>query len=225
MKDIITDIEKLSTRADEIDVRKENKLMREIITEIKKVIREKNLASLSAPQIGYDKRIFVINFNGDLRSYVNPIISEANSLTIAKEACSSIPGKLFIRPRHPEIVMMYTTPLGKIESTKFLGAAAIKAQHCIDHLDGLLLSDIGLEIEDDFFDAPEEERLEVINAYIDSLDIRRSNAEDAVKEDEMLAHVAKDIDFNAAVARGEVQVETIQISKEIENDSDKTNSQ
>lgn len=222
MKDIITDIEKLSVRADEIDVRKQNKLMREIITEIKEVIREKNLAALSAPQLGYDKRIFVINFNGDLRSYVNPIISEANRLTIAKEACSSIPDKMFIRPRHPEIVMMYTTPLGKIESTKFLGAAAIKAQHCIDHLDGLLLSDIGLEVDDDFFDAPEDERLEVINAYIDSLDIKRANAENAVKEDELLTQISRDIDYNADIAQGKVHPETTESLKEINNDTDQT---
>ena len=48
--DIIIDEKKLSERADEVDVRKDNKDVREIAIELKKVIREKNLTSLAANQ-------------------------------------------------------------------------------------------------------------------------------------------------------------------------------
>jgi hypothetical protein len=68
---------------------------------------------------------------------------------------------------------MYQTPLGKIESKQFMGAAAKVFQHEMDHLDGLLLSDIGLEIDELFDNATEEERMEVINMYLDSLDIKQ----------------------------------------------------
>ena len=78
--DIITDVEKLSIRADEVDVRKDNKEIREITVSLKNAVREYNLLSLAAPQIGIDKRIFVINFNGDIRAFINPIIAQTKSI-------------------------------------------------------------------------------------------------------------------------------------------------
>ena len=55
----------LNDRAEEIDMRKENALMREIILELKDTLRNhKEGVGLAAPQIGYNKRIFVINFSG-----------------------------------------------------------------------------------------------------------------------------------------------------------------
>ena len=42
----------------------------------------------------------------------------------------------------------------------------------MDHLDGLLLSDIGLEIDDAFESASQEEKDEVINWYLDTLDLK-----------------------------------------------------
>ena len=171
--DITTDVEKLSVRADEVDVRKDNNLVRDITVNLKNVVREKGLTGLSAPQIGYDKRIFVINFNGDLRTFINPVLSGVKGFELSRETCSSIPDKTFIRPRHNNIQAIYQTPLGKIESKQFLGAAAKVFQHHLDHLDGLLLSDIGLEIDEMFDNATEEERMEVLNMYLDSLDIKK----------------------------------------------------
>ena len=132
----------LNDRAEEIDIRKENALMREIILELKDTLRNhKEGVGLAAPQIGYNKRIFVINFSGDLRSFINPIISEVKGFELSKEGCLSIPGKEFIRPRNNEITVLYQTPLGKIESRKLVGKAAIIFQHEIDHLDGILFVD------------------------------------------------------------------------------------
>lgn len=216
MTNIVTDLEQLSIRADEVDVRKENNDTRNIVIKLKEVIRENNLTSLTAPQIGIDRRIFVINFNGDMRAFINPIMTEVKGFELSRETCSSIPDKTYIRPRHNEVTTMYQTPLGKIESKKFLGASAKVFQHCIDHLDGLLLSDIGLEIDEMFDKATEEERLQVINMYLDSLDIKQKDIEKEIAEDKDLKEISDAVNFMENVEKGEIQVEQVSIEKEQE---------
>jgi peptide deformylase len=211
--DIITDIEKLSVRTDEVDVRKENKEVREITVALKNAIREHNLTSLSANQIGFDKRVFVINFNGDIRTFINPVITQVKGFELSRETCSSIPDRTFIRPRHNDIMVMYQTPLGKIESKQFMGVAAKVFQHEMDHLDGLLLSDIGLEIDEMFDKATEEERMEVINMYLDSLDIKQKEIDKEIQEDEELKKISDGIDFMTKVQKGEVQIERVPMTE------------
>lgn len=207
MKEIVTDLEKLSERCEEIDIRKDNELMREIILELKDTLRaHKNGVGLAAPQIGYDKRIFVINFNGDLRTFINPIISEANNLTLNREGCLSLPGKEYIRPRHSKITVVYQTPLGKIESRQMFGLAACVFQHELDHLDGLLLSDIGLEVTEEFDKATEEERDELLQAYLDSLDIKKKEIDKEIEEDADLKQTSDAIKFIEKVQKGEVEL-------------------
>lgn len=215
--DIVTDIEKLSVRADEVDVRKDNKEVRDITVALKNTVREHNLTSLSANQIGFDKRIFVINFSGDIRTFINPVITQVKGFELSRETCSSIPDKTFIRPRHNDIRVMYQTPLGKIESKQFMGVAAKVFQHEMDHLDGLLLSDIGLEIDEIFDNATEEERMEVINMYLDSLDIKQKEVETEIQADKELKQITDGIDFMEKVKKGEVQIEQVPMTeKQIE---------
>lgn len=218
IKEIITDVEQLSIRCDEIDIRKENDLMRSIILDLKETLREhKNGVGLSANQIGYNKRIFIINFNGDYRSFVNPIIIDVKGLSMSREGCLSIPGKEYIRPRHNDIKVMYQTPLGKTETKRFFGMAAYVFQHELDHLDGLLLSDVGLEITEEFDKATEEEKTQIINMYLDSLDIKQKEIQKEIEEDKDLRETRDAIKFMEAVQKGEVSVEMLKEEKEEEN--------
>ena len=215
IKEIVLEEEKLVVRCDEIDPRTENKLMRQIIVDLKDTIRDKNLVGLAANQIGYDKRVFVINFNGELRSFINPIIAKAGGLELSREGCASIPDKEFIRPRHNDIEVTYMTPLGKIESRQLVGMAATVFQHEIDHLDGMLVSDIGFEVEEDFDNATDEERQEVINEYLDSLDLFRKELNEEIENDEELKQTSDAIKFMEKVQSGEITVETETIPKEL----------
>lgn len=70
----------LSERAEEIDIKTENNLMREIISALKHTIELNNLVSLSAPAIGYNKRIFCIKFDTEIKTFINPIISSYKGL-------------------------------------------------------------------------------------------------------------------------------------------------
>jgi peptide deformylase len=207
MKDIITDELKISDRAVEIDIKTENKEMRDIIKEIKDTMRKKNLKSLSAPAIGYNKRIFCIDFSDlEIKTFINPIIVEAKGISLSKETCTSIPGKFFIRPRNNDLAVVYQSPTGKVESRQIVGMAAYVFQHEMDHLDGILLSDIGLEIDDDFEKASEEDRMEVINAYLDCLDLKQKEISTEIENDPELKQISDASKFMESVYKGETEL-------------------
>ena len=211
VKEIITDYEKLSERADEFNLEKGNKEAQEIILALKNTIRSlgDTVTGLSANQIGYDKRIICLNFNGDIKTFINPILTNVKGLEMSRETCHSEPGKTYLRPRNNVIDVTYQTPLGGIESTQLVGLAAKVMQHHIDHLDGILLSDIGLEVTEDFDNASEDEKREVINYYLDSLDLLSKDIETAIDNDPEAQKMKEAVEFMESVRKGETILENI----------------
>lgn len=216
VKAIITDAENLSAMAQEIDPKKQGALVQEITLALKNTIRANKLTALSAPAIGYPYRIFCVSFNkgADIRTFVNPIIAGADGMTLSRETCTSIPDKTYIRIRNSKITLLYMSPLGKPESREIAGYSAYVIQHEVDHINGLLLSDVGLEIDEMYDKATDEERLEVINAYLDALDIKQKQLETEIKNDTELKKINDAIDFMTAANNGEVETEFVTISKE-----------
>lgn len=212
VKQIITDIDKLSEFSDTIDTRKEGKLLQEIVLSLKATMRENNLVSLTAPQIGYNKRVICLRFGErDYRTFVNPVIENNTGFHFATETCSSLEGKRYVIPRFGNIKGFFTTPMGKVEAIKLSGMAALKFQHCIDHLNGMLTSDIGLEIDELWDNASEDERAEVLKMYAESLDIRQKELDKAVQEDAELSDIADAARFIASVKSGETTIENLEL--------------
>ena len=215
VKDIVTDYDKLSERCQEFDLTKENKDAQEIVLYLKNTIRaNKDMLGLSANQIGFDKRVMCLNFNGNIRTFINPIITNVGDLTLSREKCHSEPGKEYIRVRHGKVSVTYQTPLGKIESTDLIGVAATTFQHHNDHLDGLLLSDVALEIDDQWDKATDEERQEVIELYLDSLDLSRKELQGEIENDEEAKKTADAIRFINSVQSGETKLEAVEMTPE-----------
>lgn len=215
VKEIVTDYEVLSERCDEIDLTKKNKNIQDTILCLKNTIRaNEGMLGLSANQIGSYDRVIVLNFNGDLRSFINPIITSVDGFELSRETCHSIPGKTFIRMRNSRVWVTYQTPLGKIESVELNGVAAKVMQHHIDHLDGLILSDVSLEIDEYFDKATDEEREEVIKMYLESLDITAEQLTSEVESDEEGKKLADAIRFMESVRKGETVVESVPYTDE-----------
>ena len=215
VREIITDANQIGERCDEINVLKQGTLVREITKAIKDTIRDKGLKSLSAPAIGYKYRIFCLNFSdSEIKTFINPIITHAEGIQLARETCVCIPGKEFIRPRNPKIKVMYQNPTGKILTSEFIGLSAVVFQHEVDHLDGILLSDVALEIDDQWDVASDEERQEVIEAYLDSIDMKQKELEKEIAGDPELKKTSEAIDFITKVQRGEVKLEPVQIGEQ-----------
>lgn len=208
VKEILTDEIALSERATEIDTRTEAKELRTIVSELKATMRKNGLKSLSAPAIGYNRRIFCINFSDlEIKTFVNPIICNAKGLQLSREVCSSIPNKKFIRPRNNDIFVYYQSPDGKPNSRELVGLAAIVFQHEIDHLDGLLISDVGLEVDEDFDTMSDEDKTELINEYLDSLDIKLTTVNSEIDSDDESSQVRDAIKFINSVNSGETIIE------------------
>lgn len=200
---------KLSDRSIEIDVHTQAAEVREITKAIKATMRANNLKSLSAPAIGFKRRIFCIDFADlEIKTYVNPIIAQAKGLQLSIETCSSIPGKRFMRPRNNDIMVMYQSPTGKMEQRQLVGLAAIVFQHEMDHIDGLLLSDVGVEVADDYETWTDKEKEEFTKDYLDSLDLLHQEVQNEIDNDEDLKKIQDAEKFITGVYKGEIQIES-----------------
>ena len=214
VKEIETDYDKLSIESIEFNLKKLNKDTQNIIIEMKNTMRANDLIGLSACQIGYYARIICLDFNGQIRTFINPIISNVEGFELSRESCHSLGDKTFIRPRNSKIDIMYQTPLGKTESATLVGYAARLFQHHIDHLDGILLSDIGLEIDADFDAATQEEKEQIIDMYLDSLDVKKKEIDTEIETDKDAKKLSDGIKFLQSVENGETIIETEEITKE-----------
>ena len=197
----------LYNRADEIDTRSEGNLQREITLALKRTIEKENITALSAPAIGYSKRIFCIKFDTEIKTFINPMVMKAEGIQLAKETCTSIPGKEFIVPRNTKLTVVYQRPMGKMETRQLVGLAAYVFQHEMQHLDGLLLSDFALELDDDWNSASEEERAGVIKYYLESLDLKEKELDKEIQDDPDLKKMSDAIDFMTSVFKGETKLE------------------
>ena len=159
IKEIVNDEKILNQPSYEVDIKKEREILSEIIINLKDTLRNaENGLGLAAIQIGYNKRVFVINFNGDLRTFVNPMISKYSKPTWSIEGCLSFPGERYAVMTFDEIEVFYQTPLGKNMSARLRGTAAKVFQHENNHLNGLTIRDHGLEWTDEMDKLSEEEK-------------------------------------------------------------------
>ncbi|MGI8491495.1 MAG: peptide deformylase [Acidimicrobiales bacterium] len=97
---------------------------------------------LAAPQIGVQKRLFVYQAGEEVRTVVNPTITETSGEWEYEEGCLSIPGLYFpiVRPKEVHLTGYdldgheVSIEADEVEARCFL--------HELDHLDGRLLVDL-----------------------------------------------------------------------------------
>ena len=108
------------------------------------LMREHRGVGLAAPQVGINRRLFVINPTGkpeDDAVYVNPVLHEAEGEDEAEEGCLSLPqiNVQVWRSRKMRIDAQDLT--GKKFSQIADGYLARIWQHEFDHLNGVMLTD------------------------------------------------------------------------------------
>ena len=210
----VTDLDELSQSSVEIDVKKDGVKMREIILELKKRMEEDNLTALSAPQIGEKYRIFCIKFikkkgkitSTDVKTFVNPVVTGIRGIVIDREADVCLPDRQFIIYRNNDLSILYQNPLGNPVSQKCSGKSTAVIQLMMDHLDGVLLSDLGLEIDERFDEATEEEKNALMDAYMKSLDLYKQELDKDIDSDKDLKSMKDAVDFIQSVRDGKTQL-------------------
>ena len=216
IKTVITDYEAYNDRADEIDLRKEGKLAQQTIVDLKQTMKKYDYVCLAAPHIGVNKRILCINFKGDIRTFCNPLMTASEGFELSREKCPALNNKEYIRPRQNKVTIMYQNPMGKVVSQTFSGLAARVMQYGIDILDGLLLSDVGLELDENWDKGTEAERDEILGLYLESLDIKRKDIKTQIDNDPEAKQMMSAIEFMESVQKGETEVEAFEVKNESE---------
>lgn len=220
MKRIVKDLNKLNDRVDEAILSDETTLNKNIQDLKDALYGHKNLVCLSAPQIGVKSRIFCIKFSdGDIRTFINPMITHREGLHLSRESSPSIPDKEFIIPRNDEIQATYQTPVGKIESNLFQGVVAEVFQQMIQSLDGIMLCDYGLEVVEGWDESTQEERDQVIDMYMNSLKEKGLALNEEIQNTPDLKKVSDAIDFMTSVAEGKTILEHTKTNEEIQKEN------
>lgn len=78
-------------------------------------------------------------------------------------------------------------------------------QYQINLLDGVLLSDIGLEIDENFDKASEDEKAELIDFYLGQLKLTNNELQQEIENDKELKKISDAIKFMEGVQTGEIQ--------------------
>ena len=210
----ITNIDELSDSSLEVDFDTDKKRISEIVEKLKYRISKDNLIAISAPQIGEKVRIFCIRFttkqNGKtfdkVHTFVNPVIVGMKGFVLDREKDISLPDREFIIARNNDINVMFQTEKGESVEHKFSGKIAAFIQLMVDHLDGILLTDMGLEIDHLFDEATEEERNELLKAYTEWIIDYQEKLTKDIAEDEELSSMNDAIKFIQSVRSGETNL-------------------
>ena len=151
-------------RQDSSEVTKFNQYLKWEIDLLKKFAFENDLYAVSAIQIGIAKRIIYLKNTSlyksndevrDGRIIINPHVIERRGLTRSWEACLSC-GDLAGNVRRPyEIALEYQDELGNVKVDIFEGFESTILSHELDHLNGILITDIA----DEVIEANEKERM------------------------------------------------------------------
>ena len=125
----------------------------ELLDDMKETVRAEHGAGLAAPQIGVAKRIVVIDVEEGYFELINPVIVTQKGEQIGAEGCLSVKGKQGTVRRPNKVKAEYRDRFGKKHKLTAEGFFARAVCHELDHLDGILYTDIA----DEVYDLPPEE--------------------------------------------------------------------
>lgn len=124
-----------------------------MLDDMKETVRAEQGAGLAAPQIGIAKRVVVIDVEEGYFELVNPVIFSTKGEQTGAEGCLSVKGKQGTVTRPYKVKAEYRDRTGKKHKLTAEGFFARAVCHELDHLDGVLYTDIA----DEVYDLPAEE--------------------------------------------------------------------
>ena len=120
--------------------------LHDLINDMYETMHKANGIGLSAIQIGFPFRIFIIEAKKDnfhiRKEFINPVIKSTKGSIKFSEGCLSVPGLTSTVERPESIVISYLDKNLNTVEESFDGIAARIIQHEYDHLEGLLFIDI-----------------------------------------------------------------------------------
>ncbi len=132
-------------------VTKFDKELRKFAEDLAETMMEANGVGISAPQVGVLKRLIVVDVPEDMdyegspafqAIVVNPEIIKCSGEQIGEEGCLSVPGWYGDVKRYEEVTVRGQDVFGKPLKIKTSGFPARVFQHEIDHLNGIIFTDL-----------------------------------------------------------------------------------
>lgn len=127
----------------------------QLVDDMVETMRDAPGVGLAAPQVGVDQRLVVIENHDDdddprptkLYVLVNPeIVQASEEKVIGVEGCLSVPGLVGEVSRHKQITVKAQNRRGQNVKIKVSDWTARIFQHEIDHLDGVLYTDLATRV-------------------------------------------------------------------------------
>jgi peptide deformylase len=120
----------------------------EIVAAMYRVMFDNEGMGLAAPQVGINARLFLMHHNAHGYVCINPRIEKSSEETSVRgEGCLSYPGEKVMVERPVEVRVTYQNLRGAKVKKKLNGLLARCFQHEMDHLDGIVMSDVGVPDE------------------------------------------------------------------------------
>ncbi|MBF1036715.1 MAG: peptide deformylase [Parvimonas sp.] len=124
--------------------------IKDLLEDMVETMYDSDGVGLACPQIGILKRLVTIDVGDEhgLLKMVNPEILEISGEQVGPEGCLSIPDVRGFVKRPEKVKFKYTDIDGNEQIIDSTGLLAVCICHEIDHLNGILFTDLALEGEE-----------------------------------------------------------------------------
>ena len=126
----------------ELPLSEENNI---ILDNMIKIMYQANGIGLAANQIGYNRRMFVMDTSNERnkpQTFINPVIRSKNNIKMTDiEGCLSCPGEEVKVKRSITVDLKWTCRHNKLQHKTFSYLPSRVVQHEMDHLNGKLIID------------------------------------------------------------------------------------
>ena len=197
--------------ASQIDVKKQEETLELIADRLKNALeQEKDFIYATANQVGYPYQVYALRTNAGIEVWANPLMARDDSKMILVYDKEFGLKNNFLTPRWPKIdVVAYSVDKKLVCQREYTNEAAVVMQHIMNNLNGISIKDIGLEMTPEFLTASEEDRKEVVDYYLGSLEKLLNTLEEDIMGDSELGAKYQAFKFVKAKAAGDIKHEKI----------------
>ena len=119
-----------------------------LLDNMKETLRKAEGAGLAAPQVGVSIRAVLVDVDEGFFEFINPIFVWKKGEQVGPEGCLSVKGKAGTVRRPDKVKIIYQDRKGDKYSLVARGFFARAVCHELDHLDGILYTDLTNDVRD-----------------------------------------------------------------------------